>query len=65
MKVLLISNVIFGHELLKHIIDSGFDVSGIISGKEHGVNDMGALEVITEDGIKTFSSGEVSMRKAE
>ena len=38
---------------------------GIISGKEHGVNDMGALEVITEEGIKTFSSGEVSMRKAE
>jgi len=26
---------------------------------------MGALEVITEEGIKTFSSGEVSMRKAE
>lgn len=38
---------------------------GIISGKEHGVNNMGALEVITEDGIKTFSSGEVSIRKAE
>ena len=38
---------------------------GIISGKEHGVNDMGALEVITEDGIKTFSSGEVSIRKSE
>ena len=38
---------------------------GIISGKEHGVNNMGALEVITEDGIKTFSSGEVSMRKVE
>jgi len=38
---------------------------GIISGKEYGVNDMGALEVITEDGIKTFSSGEVSIRKSE
>jgi BirA family biotin operon repressor/biotin-[acetyl-CoA-carboxylase] ligase len=38
---------------------------GIISGKEHGVNNMGALEVITEDGIKTFSSGEVSIRKED
>ncbi len=38
---------------------------GIISGKEYGVNDNGALEVITEDGIKTFSSGEVSIRKLE
>ena len=38
---------------------------GIISGKEHGVNNMGALEVITEDGTKTFSSGEVSIRKSE
>ena len=38
---------------------------GIISGKEHGVNNMGALEVITEDGTKTFSSGEVSIRKED
>ena len=38
---------------------------GMISGKEHGVNNTGALEVITEDGIKTFSSGEVSIRKSE
>ena len=38
---------------------------GIISGKEHGVNNMGALEVITEGGIKTFSSGEVSIRKED
>jgi hypothetical protein len=37
----------------------------MISGKEHGVNNTGALEVITEDGIKTFSSGEVSIRKSE
>ena len=39
--------------------------SSIISGKERGVNDTGSLEVITEDGIKTFSSGEVTIRKAE
>ena len=39
--------------------------SSIISGKERGVNDAGSLEVITEDGIKTFSSGEVTIRKAE
>ena len=38
---------------------------GMISGKEHGVNNTGALEVITEGGIKTFSSGEVSIRKSE
>ena len=38
---------------------------GMISGKEHGVNNTGALEVITEDGIKTFSSGEVSIRKSK
>jgi hypothetical protein len=37
----------------------------MISGKEHGVNNTGALEVITEGGIKTFSSGEVSIRKSE
>ena len=37
----------------------------IISGKENGVNNMGALELITEEGIKTFSSGEVSIRKSE
>ena len=39
--------------------------SSIISGKERGVNDTGSLEVITEDGIKTFSSGEVTIRKSE
>ena len=38
---------------------------GMISGKEHGVNNTGALEVITEGGIKTFSSGEVSIRKSK
>ena len=38
---------------------------GMITGKEHGVNNTGALEVITEGGIKTFSSGEVSIRKSE
>ena len=38
---------------------------GMIYGKEHGVNNAGALEVITEDGLKSFSSGEVSIRKSE
>ena len=38
---------------------------GMIYGKEYGVNNTGALEVITEDGLKTFSSGEVSIRKLE
>ena len=37
----------------------------MIYGKEYGVNNTGALEVITEDGLKTFSSGEVSIRKLE
>ncbi len=38
----------------------------IISGQAKGVTNTGALEVITEDeGIKTFSSGEVTIRKAE
>mgnify|MGYP001463237128 FL=1 len=37
-----------------------------ISGRAKGVNNSGALEVITEDdGIKTFSSGEVTIRKVE
>jgi len=46
-------------------ISISLDDGGIISGKEHGVNNMGALEVITEGGIKTFSSGEVSIRKED
>jgi BirA family biotin operon repressor/biotin-[acetyl-CoA-carboxylase] ligase len=38
----------------------------IITGRAHGVSKNGALEVFTEDnGIKTFSSGEVTMRKTE
>ena len=37
-----------------------------ISGRAKGVNNSGALEVITEDdGIKTFSSGEITIRKVE
>ena len=37
-----------------------------IFGRAKGVNNSGALEVITEeDGIKTFSSGEVTIRKVE
>ena len=38
----------------------------MISGRAKGVNNNGALEVITEDdGIKTFSSGEVTIRKID
>ena len=37
-----------------------------ISGRAKGVNNSGALELITEDdGIKTFSSGEITIRKVE
>ena len=37
-----------------------------ISGRAKGVNISGALELITEDdGIKTFSSGEITIRKVE
>ncbi len=37
----------------------------IMQGKSNGVNDAGSLEVVTDDGVKVYASGEVTIRKAE
>jgi len=33
-----------------------------IQGRSQGVNDAGSLEVLTEDGVKIFASGEITVR---
>ena len=33
-----------------------------IKGRSQGVNDAGSLEVLTEDGVKIFASGEITVR---
>ena len=37
----------------------------IIQGRSRGVNDVGSLEVVTLDGVKTFASGEITLRRSE
>ena len=34
----------------------------IIQGRSQGVNDSGSLEILTEDGVKIFASGEITVR---
>ena len=36
-----------------------------IQGRSQGVNDAGSLEVVTDNGVKTYASGEVTVRSDE
>ena len=36
-----------------------------IQGRSQGVNDAGSLEVVTDNGLKVYASGEITIRKAE